>query len=240
MGIFLSPYAQSFFGTLQSPPRIIASPSETQFCRLDWAAHVWAPTRLQLIDPCAKVTGTVVEGPTHEEHDGDVKLYISLDNQFAALTNEANREKLNGSLVVEVVAVDAPVVDVPNIGTHATFYGALVVDIPNGWIELHPTWTIQVLNVNVSLKNISNSTAVVQANVTQTLNETTTPIAGAGVFFELASANGQAVGWEFGRIDRSGLTQADFKNLQAGDYTLRVYARKLGSSGFSEFMFTMT
>ena len=238
IGIFVSPYAQFIFGINQSSPRLSAGLAEAQFCRMDWSAHVWSPARFRLIDPCAKVSGTIIEGPPSDEHDGDVKIFVSLDSQFASIVNDVNRNELNGSLVVEIIAVDVPGVDIPDEGVHATLYGALVVDLAEGWVELHPTWTIQILDVDSTLKDNSNSTAVVDATITRMTNQTTTQLSGAFVFFELADPSGRATQWIFSRTDRTGLAEATFGSLKPGDYTLRVYARQLGHSGFSEFTFT--
>src|SRR5260370_40579375 len=50
--------------------------------------YVYNPGRLQVLDPCISVTGSVEE--VRKEADGDVHILFRLDQQFESLLNEKN------------------------------------------------------------------------------------------------------------------------------------------------------
>jgi hypothetical protein len=128
-------------------------------CKPNPQEHVYNPDRLQVIDPCKTVTGTV--DFVRSEPDGDYHIGVKLDPQFADLVNSCNLTCANGAergdLVVEPVcemavtqtdavatcAGVAPSVPKPSIGQHVTVTGPYVKDLNHGWNEIHPAWEIK-------------------------------------------------------------------------------------------------
>jgi hypothetical protein len=137
-------------------------------------AGVYFPSRLQLIDRCRTVSGTV--DCLKVEPDGDVHLRLRLDPQFAGLLKPANSLQTcaahNGPhLVAEIIPqhkqgilfrdnnADAggfitPVTPAP--GDHITVTGPYVIDTnilhrilyqgraAENWAEIHPVWAVRV------------------------------------------------------------------------------------------------
>ena len=117
--------------------------------------YVYNPGRLQVLDPCISVTGTVEE--TRKEADGDVHILFRLDPQYASLLNEKNISRQYGDLVLEPICqgkvrqadaaapcsrYDGPYFE-PEIGQRYVVSGAYVHDADHGWNELHPVTSMQ-------------------------------------------------------------------------------------------------
>ena len=117
--------------------------------------YVYNPGRLQVLDPCISVTGTVEE--IRKEADGDVHILFRLDQQFESLLNEMNVSRQHGDLVLEPICqgkvrqADAaepcsqypgPYFE-PEIGQRYLVSGAYVHDADHGWNELHPVTSMQ-------------------------------------------------------------------------------------------------
>jgi hypothetical protein len=137
-------------------------------------AGVYIPSRLQLLDRCRTVSGTL--DCLKVEPDGDVHLRLRLDSQFAGLLRPANRlqtctRETGPHLVVEIIPqhkqgilfrdnnADAggfitPATPAP--GDHITVTGPYVIDTnvlhrvlyqgraAENWAEIHPVWGISV------------------------------------------------------------------------------------------------
>jgi hypothetical protein len=137
-------------------------------------AGVYIPGRLQLLDRCRTLTGTV--DCLKVEPDGDVHLRLRVDTQFAGLLKPANSlqtcaDHAGPHLVVEIIPqhqqgilfrannADAggfitPATPAP--GDHITVTGPYVVDTnalhrvlyqgraAENWAEIHPVWAISV------------------------------------------------------------------------------------------------
>jgi len=137
-------------------------------------AGVYVPARLQVLDRCSTVAGTV--DCLRAEPDGDVHLRVRLDPQFAAFLRPANSLQTCAShpephLVVEIIPqhpegiafrdnnadaggfiTPAP----PAPGDHITVTGPHVIDKnilhrvlyqgrpAENWAEIHPAWAIRV------------------------------------------------------------------------------------------------
>ena len=113
-------------------------------------AHVYSPDRLQLLDPCVTVTGTVAV--IRSENDGDLHLLLRLDPGQSKYINASNVSAEQGDLVLEPVCVRTPTqtdaiaacagytnpLSIPAIATHVAVTGAWVLDIDHGWMEIHP------------------------------------------------------------------------------------------------------
>src|SRR5260370_41819063 len=78
------------------------SPQTTDaHCNQSLWQYVYNPGRLQVLNPCISVTGTVEE--VRKEADGDVHIRFRLDQQFTALLNEKNISRQQGDLVLEPI-----------------------------------------------------------------------------------------------------------------------------------------
>ena len=137
-------------------------------------AGVYIPERLQALDRCSTVTGTV--DCLKLEPDGDVHLRVRLDPQYARFLTQANSLQTCANyqephLVVEIIPqhmqglvfrdnnADAggfitPATPAP--GDHITVTGPHVIDKnilhrvlyqgrpAENWAEIHPAWAIRV------------------------------------------------------------------------------------------------
>ena len=207
-------------------------------CRQDLMAHVRQPTRLEVINECTSVSGTV-RAVDDSEHDGDYVLHVEPDPEYAGLLASSN----NGLLVVEVVPVDRPTVDAPVVGQHATFYGALVADkARDRWVEIHPTWLIAVLNVAVTASDavVVGDALSIQISVTAVTQNVTLPVSEAEMFLEVFDSRGRATRWDAGRTNTAGTVNFEFAALDiAGEYKLVVFAARDRQQGFAETTFVV-
>src|SRR5258708_6030745 len=135
---------------------------------------VYIPSRLQLLDRCSTVSGTV--DCLKVEPDGDVHLRVRLDPQFAGLVKPANSlqtcaNQTGTHLVVEIIPQHPQGVlfrnnnadaggfitpTTPASGDHITVTGPYVIDTnvlhrvlyqgraAENWAEIHPAWAIRV------------------------------------------------------------------------------------------------
>jgi len=112
-------------------------------CRTgDVLAGVWKPSRLQLMDACRSVSGTVAS--VRVEADGDYHVNIRPDAGYQESLNQRNVTVQHGGLVVEVIPADQALVAPPRTGEHVQVTGAFVLDRDHGWLEIHPAWIITV------------------------------------------------------------------------------------------------
>ena len=118
--------------------------------------HVYHPERLQIIDTCKSVLGTIESKKS--EADGDFHIRLKLDPQFSNLINSANVNGQRGDLVVEPIcqhtiteSISAAVacsnfhqnINIPEVGSHVNVTGSYVLDKEhNGWAEIHPVTSI--------------------------------------------------------------------------------------------------
>ncbi len=135
-------------------PSICVQPSDS-------GSHVYNSSRLQVLQPCISVTGTI--DFIRHEADGDDHLGLKLDPQYTNLINSCNSTCANGTehgdLVIEPVclgpvsqadAVSAcvgyhnPMV-IPPVGSHVEMTGPLVKDLIHGWIEIHSLQEVHVI-----------------------------------------------------------------------------------------------
>jgi len=119
--------------------------------------HIWDPWRLHVLKQCKVVTGVV--DAMGADDDGDEHILLKLDAGQESLVNKHNQEKKKGDLVVEVVcandiklkAAKKPCegyvnkVQLPSVGEHVKVTGSYVVDVHNGWKEIHPVSKIEEL-----------------------------------------------------------------------------------------------
>ena len=136
---------------------LVLGVTQSDQCDESLWAHIYNPTRLQVIAKCITVTGTIYS--VKAEPDGDFHIQVQLDNQYEHLLNAKNRSDQLGKLVVEPVCLN-PVkqadaeaacqgfkqqLTVPPVGTHVTIIGDYVLDVPHGWNEIHPVTHIDPL-----------------------------------------------------------------------------------------------
>ena len=137
-----------------SEPEASPQASNGQFDQTLWQ-YIYHPARLQVLDQCTSVTGTVEE--VRKEADGDVHILFRLDQQFESLLNDKNISRQHGDLILEPICqgkvrqADAeepcsrykgPYFE-PQIGQRYLVSGAYVHDADHGWNELHPVNSMQ-------------------------------------------------------------------------------------------------
>jgi hypothetical protein len=119
--------------------------------------HVYQPTRLQVVDPCITITGTITKMGL--DPDGDTHVLLAPDPQFLQYVNNVNVKQLNGNLMVEAVCfhqikpslIDANaacqnyqsnIIILP-LHSHVQVTGSYVIDTETGgWAEIHPVSSI--------------------------------------------------------------------------------------------------
>ncbi len=121
------------------------------------SSHIYNPGRLQTLKSCINASGIVADKRT--EADGDYHILVQLDSQYSNLTNQANVDRQNGWLVVEIICAlhvnqtdaIAPcmnytnTIPIPNRGQHITFSGPYVLDREHYyWAEVHPVYSMTI------------------------------------------------------------------------------------------------
>jgi hypothetical protein len=121
--------------------------------------HVYHPARLQVVNQCMEVKGTIRD--MRVEKDGDYHIQLTLDpGQPTSLVNSRNKQVQHGCLVLEpicktkVTQADAiqpckgtPKIKMPTIGSHVSVVGSNVKDTESnhGWMKIHPVTKITVI-----------------------------------------------------------------------------------------------
>ncbi len=127
-------------------------------CTSETLNHVYNPDRLQVLNSCQTVTGTVEK--VIQEADGDTHVRLQLDSSYENLLNTYNYNDQYGTLVLEIVcaypvtqadAVDAcsgytNTIAIPGVNEHISVSGQYATDLDHGWNEIHPVFSIQVLS----------------------------------------------------------------------------------------------
>ena len=146
-------------------PAAQAEPAAPQCDPTLWA-HVYAGDtrkfasprdRLQVIEECVTVTGTIEFA--RPEKDGDYHIGLKLDPDFSSMINDRNVSGEHGDLVLEPVC-ENPVTQRDTIeegactdfhqdifspdmvGEHVAVTGAYATDMEHGWREIHPVTSI--------------------------------------------------------------------------------------------------
>ena len=143
---------------------------------------------------------------------------------------------------VEIIPIDRPTVYAPQVGEHATFHGALVLDKAHqSWAEIHPCWLITTPEVQGFLESRPHLQLTVEApksvRVGDELPVTITvhslrdgrarPVSRALLFLELVSPKGIVVRWEADYTNPLGTASTQLASLEvAGNYTIHIYASK--------------
>src|SRR5690348_2502582 len=64
-------------------------------------SHVYNPARLQTVNDCVTVSGTV--DSVMAEYDGDYRVWFHVDPRYASLPNSANNDYRQGDLLAEII-----------------------------------------------------------------------------------------------------------------------------------------
>ncbi len=133
------------------------SPPTSSSCTSNTLDHVYNPDRLEVLNACQTVLGTVEK--VIQEADGDIHIRLQVDQGFENLLNQANYDYQYDTLVLEIVCAypvtqqDAIAacsgytnsIAIPSVGEHISVQGQYVTDLNHGWNEIHPVFSIQVL-----------------------------------------------------------------------------------------------
>jgi len=156
----------SIFGGIYYLRTRFATPAQDNqgaSCDISLWTHVYhgrflsAQDRLQVINPCLTVSGTVVNA--RRETDGDWHVQLDLDPEFSSLVNSVNLERQEGYLVMEPICSNhisqadtleegvcenfgQTIFATDLIGHRVAATGAYVIDRQHGWAELHPVTSI--------------------------------------------------------------------------------------------------
>jgi hypothetical protein len=101
---------------------------------------VYNPLRVRFLSNCQVASG-IVKSVTPQQ-DGDRRINVGPDTQYAKLLNTGNLEYLNGSIVLELIPRDQATVLIPIVGQHITFVGPWVYAMDNQWNAIYPVWSI--------------------------------------------------------------------------------------------------
>jgi hypothetical protein len=120
--------------------------------------HVYHKYRLEVIEECKSVTGTIEK--IRKEDDGDLHMLLKLDAGQENLLNDKNISGQHGDLVLEPICVNKVTqedakepcsgyvndVKIPKVGDHVKVTGSYVLDKEHGWNEIHPVTAIESVN----------------------------------------------------------------------------------------------
>jgi hypothetical protein len=121
--------------------------------------HVYNPLRLQIVNSCITITGTI--DSIRAEKDGDLHIRLSVDLEYSHLINQANRDNQFGDLVLEPICIREvtqasaiaacqnfrQAIDIPQVGKHVRVTGSYVLDHEhNDWAEIHPITSMEEIS----------------------------------------------------------------------------------------------
>ncbi len=135
--------------------KVPPTPKNAQPCTpTDQEQYTYRPARLQLLLPCLRVTGTIIQSTA--EADGDYHINVRLDPPYEDLLTDGNDFE-DGLLIVEPVCQFPPLQaeairlcaadpdplsgGLPAVGDHVFLEGRWVLDLQHhAWAELHPLY----------------------------------------------------------------------------------------------------
>lgn len=100
-------------------PRPTPALSPSGKCDQSLWNHVYNPARLEVVESCKTVSGTI--DSIRVERDGDFHVRLKLDPQFSKLINLANIDGQFGDLVVEPICIN-PVTQADAISASENFH----------------------------------------------------------------------------------------------------------------------
>jgi len=97
-----------------------------------------------VISAHAVATGRVTSIMILVEGENETYHFLLLpDLQYRYMVNDGNIKHLSGALMIEVLLRDKGVLPKLHIGQHLEVEGPHILDIPNGWNEIHPATAIK-------------------------------------------------------------------------------------------------
>lgn len=126
-------------------------------CDTSLFKYVYNNSRLEILELCKQVTGTIKE--MDADRDGDEHMLLKLDDGQEDLLRKKNIKKKEGCLVIEVICANEVLVKkalrgcdgytnnikLPKVGDHVKISGSFVLDSHNGWTEIHPVSKIELI-----------------------------------------------------------------------------------------------
>jgi hypothetical protein len=126
----------------------------TEGCDESLWSHVYNPGRLEVVDRCVTVTGTVAK--VTKEEGGDYAIHIALDKNYENLLNNQNFERQDGNLIVRAICQHKDrekkqecnnlslTMEIPAKGAHVKVTGSYVLNrtTVGAWAEIYPATSI--------------------------------------------------------------------------------------------------
>ena len=224
-------------------------------CRDDPMIAVPHPTRFVVVANCSTVSGTVRQ-VRRDPADGELNLLIAVDQRYTRFLLSGNERLLRAA----VVPRDVPKVRVPEVGQHATLYGAWVLDRnQRNQFALHPVWGIEAATgdngaglASLPMPGAGSSTAVNKRLKVQLKAPGSVPLGGAinltvrvqsaakgvlrpepeaNLFFEVRSNDGRGVQWKATTTNALGRARVSLVALEhPGSFRVWLYVDKPGRS----------
>jgi hypothetical protein len=137
-------------------PSTMTTPGAPVNCDTSLWKYVYNRSRLQVLQECKTVTGTITE--SNADDDGDQHMLLQLDAGQENLLTSRNIKKKDGCLVIEAVCVNnvklkkvgttcegyVNNITLPKVGDKVKVTGSLVIDSHNGWSEIHPITKLEI------------------------------------------------------------------------------------------------
>ena len=144
----------------QEEDQYVITPAHSEGCDKTLWNHIYSKDRLEIIDDCITVSGTIEE--VEAQGDGDYHVLLNLDPEFSWIIEdprfENNDREQGGNLVTEPIC-SSPIIDIRVLaqfpclnfsqefsleeGRHVTMSGAFVLDQTHNWLEIHPVTSIE-------------------------------------------------------------------------------------------------
>jgi hypothetical protein len=223
-------------------------------CRDAPMAHVHDPGRFTVLANCVVISGTLTASRL-ESAFLDEKAAVTVDRQYQKYLRPQNQ----GRLIVDVIPTDIPRVQLPDRGTHATYYGAWVLNRATKAVELHPAWKVvlspadkklvrgsseqdpadlhagQTLKLELKMSSSVTAGAPIAVEVKanwETKQGKKEPTSQARMFLEMTDATGTGVRWKALRTNTLGQGSAKLLALQVpGTYQATLYSITPGAEG---------
>jgi len=204
-------------------------------CKNDPLAHVHDPSRFELLSGCATVSGTVAAKTELVKAFGDYTIMVRPDAGLERFLPEAN----GGVFIAAVIPTDRPWIEIPEVGEHATFFGAWVQQVDGDIVRMHPAWAIHADDQVQRAAAKHDMQVSIDAPTSVVLGERIDPLVEVTpteerprplerrvhLFVELLTQDGDGVAWKGGETNTMRFASVDLVALQIpGEYELAVHA----------------